>query len=762
MNAHFSSLFSIIGSAGHSDQRVVIFFLQIMLLIVAGRLLGELMQRVGQPAVMGQLLAGIILGPSVFGALWPTAQHMIFPTASADRQMLQAVSELGVLMLLLLTGMETDLALVKRVRRAAALTSIAGIVIPFFCGYALGEMLPASLLPDPGRRLLTSLFLATALSISSVKIVAAVLREVDFLRRNLGQIILAAAILDDTIGWTILAFIGGLAAEGKIVMGPLLMSVFGTVAFLVFCLTIGSRWVARIIRWTNDRFTIEMPVISVILVLMILLSLVTNFIGVHTVLGAFVAGIMIGQSPILTQHIEEQLRGLIVALFMPVFFGVAGLSIDLRVLGDPHLLGLTLLFIGIASIGKLGGCYLGSRVARMNHPEALAVGLAMNARGSTEVILATIGLTMGLLNQTLFTIIVLMAVVTTLCMPPLLRWALARVPLRDEEKARMETEAAEEKDRLPKVKRVLVALDASAGGSQASALAGWLIGARRFTATVINVSTAAATDDTSSVQSRVLEAAETAAGTVDPPEIPRTNNDADKGDPGTIAIKEIKSERAPLRELISVVPWKTPPEGAQDFAADTILAETKNGYDLLFLGLHSETRNGTVDFPAGFEKIIREFAGPVAVLLNPGGRATASHPPFGKILVPMTGADYSRFGAEVAVAIAKGCGAAITALHVSVPPTETDLLRRSKQLLRPSRTLLAEIVALGKRENVRVLTKVLIRSAKEEAILREANVGRHDLIVIGTKAWSGDALHFGQSAETLIANSRCPVLLLKS
>jgi Kef-type K+ transport system membrane component KefB len=161
-----------------------------------------------------------------------------------------------------------------------------------------------------------------------------------------------------------------------------------------------------------------MPVITMILVIMIALALLTNFIGVHTVLGSFVAGIMIGQSPILTKHIEDQLRGLIVALFMPVFFGVAGLAIDLKVLRDPHLLGLSLILIVIASIGKLGGCYLGSRLARLNHPEALAVGFAMNARGSTEVILATIGLTMGVLNQPLFTIIVLMAVVTTVCMPP--------------------------------------------------------------------------------------------------------------------------------------------------------------------------------------------------------------------------------------------------------------------------------------------------------------------------------------------------------
>ena len=764
MTAPFSPLILLAATAGHSDQRAMIFLTQIMLLIVAGRLLGELMQRIGQPAVIGQLLAGIILGPSVFGALWPEARQMIFPTASADRQMLQAVSELGVLMLLLLTGMETDLALVKRVRRAAAVTSVAGIVIPFLCGYVLGEMLPDSVLPDPRRRLLTSLFLATAMSISSVKIVAVVLREVDFLRRNLGQVILAAAILDDTIGWTILALIGGLAAHGEILMGPLLVTVFGTVAFLIFSFTIGRRWVARIIRWTNDHFIIEMPVISVILVIMILLALLTNFIGVHTVLGAFVAGIMIGQSPILTQHIEEQLRGLIVALFMPVFFGVAGLSIDLRVLGDPHLLGLALLAIGIASIGKLGGCYLGGRLARMNHPEALAVGFAMNARGSTEVILATIGLSMGLLNQTLFTIIVLMAVVTTLCMPPLLRWALARVPMREEEKARMETEAAEEKDLLPKVKRVLVALDASTSGGHAPALAGWLIGARHFTATVLDLSAVAPTDASPSAPSLgVVEAAETAAQAVETSDNPRTTDkDAGKRDPVAAAVTEAKAEQTPVRELISILPWKAPPEGTQDVAAEAILAEAKNGYDFLFLCLPAGPKGDSAKFPPGFEKIIRGFTGPVAVFLNPAGGEVAPASRLEKILVPMTGTDYSRFGGEVAVAIAKGCGATITALHISAPATENDLLRRPKQLRRPGRVLLGEIVALGQREGVRVLTRALVRPAKESAILHQATMGGHQLIVIGTKAWSGEELHFGQSAETLIANARCPVLLLKS
>src|SRR5206468_1712604 len=177
----------------------------------------------------------------------------------------------------------------------------------------------------------------------------------------------------------------------------------------------------RLISWANDKFVSELSVITTILLVTGIMALITDAIGVHTVLGAFVAGILIGQSPILTRHIDEQLRGLIVALFMPVFFGMAGLSTNLAVLAHPNLLLLTIGLIAIASIGKFGGAFLGGRLGGMNRAESLALGCGMNARGSTEVIVASIGLSMGVLNQDLFTTIVAMAVVTTMSMPPLLR-----------------------------------------------------------------------------------------------------------------------------------------------------------------------------------------------------------------------------------------------------------------------------------------------------------------------------------------------------
>ena len=225
-------------------------------------------------------------------------------------------------------------------------------------------------------------------------------------------------------------------------------------------------------------------------------------IGVHTVLGAFVAGILIGESPILTKHIDEQLRGLIMAFFMPVFFGTAGLSADLTVLKDPHLLLLTLGLIAIATHRQIRRRL---RRRRTRRPERgarrLALATGMNARGSTEVIVATVGLSMGALSQNLFTMIVAMAVLTTLAMPPTLRWALSRLPIRKEEKERLEREEMEAKGFVPNLERLLVAVDDSANGQFGSRVAGMIAGTRSMPTTIMHI-TAEKKSDTKKVGQR--------------------------------------------------------------------------------------------------------------------------------------------------------------------------------------------------------------------------------------------------------------------
>ena len=760
--------------AAHVGERSTAVFLgQVLLLLLVGRLLGEAMQRLRQPAVMGQLLAGVLLGPSVLGALWPGGQHALFPVDPEQKKMLDAVSQLGVLMLLLLTGMETDLKLVKRVGRTAACASLGGVVFPFICGFVLGECLPASMLPDAARRLPTSLFLATALSISSIKIVAAVLREVNFLKRDLGQVIVAAAILDDTLGWIIVALIGGIASQGTVQLTPLLTSVLGTVAFLGISFTVGRKWVARLIRWTNDHFVIEMPVISAILVLMLGLALFTNFIGVHTVLGAFVAGVLVGQSPILTKHIEEELRGLIVALFMPVFFGVAGLSIDLTVLRNPHLLALAVGFIAIASFGKLVGCYFGGRLGRLGPRESTALAIGMNARGSTEIIVASIGLAMGVLNRELFTLIVLMAITTTLVTPPLLRWALARVPVSDDESARMKTEAAEARGFVPQLERLLVAADDSPDGRLAARLGGLFVGTRQLTATVLNLagsdgSTNGASPDAS--LTRVQRAAHEATRTVRA--LHRAAHSGPKPKKGTVSALVAAAERDGIpetlftaEELVSAATVIPLPGSAPDQA---VLAETENGYDMLFLGLSRASAAGTSPDASPLservEAIVRASHRPVAVVLARPPLAAAldgGTPPLPlNILLPTGGSDQSLASAEVAVAIAKGSGARLTALHVSRPPTENDLLRYPHEVRVAGRTLVRELQSLGSRQGVEITVRVLARPVQEAAILHQIEHGGHNLVVLGVKVRQGEHLSFSQSVGLLLAQIPCSVVLI--
>jgi len=265
-----------------ADHTLAIFAAELILLLLVGRLIGELMNRLGQPALFGQLIAGVLLGPSVFGLLWPEAHRFIFPDNKTLKTMIDAISQIGILLLLLLTGMETNLALVRRRKRVVVSSSLSGIAVPFILGVALAYALPGDAIPMHENRLVTALFMGTALSISSVKILAMVLIDIGAMRRDLGQLMLATAILDDSIAWIVIAVISGIASQGHVDLVSIGGSVAGTALFLAFSLTIGRRLVTRLIVWVNDHMTIEVPVITTIIVIMLVMSLSTELIGVHT------------------------------------------------------------------------------------------------------------------------------------------------------------------------------------------------------------------------------------------------------------------------------------------------------------------------------------------------------------------------------------------------------------------------------------------------------------------------------------------------
>ncbi|MBV8754263.1 MAG: cation:proton antiporter [Hyphomicrobiales bacterium] len=709
-----------------------LFIVQIVLLLLVGRLLGEGMQRIRQPAIIGQLIAGMFLGPAVFGAIWPQAQHAIFPPAGEQKSMIDAVAQLGILMLLLLTGMETDLRLVRKVGRAAISVSIAGVALPFACGFTLGEFLPENLLPHPDQRFVASLFLGTALSISSVKIVALIVREMNFLRRNVGQVIVASAIIEDSIGWIIIAVTFGLASHGTIDVATLARAILGTALFLVVSLTIGRRIVFTLIRWTNDNFVSEMPVITMILVIMGCMALTTHLIGVHTVLGAFVAGILVGESPILTRHIDAQLRGLITALFAPVFFGLAGVGTDLSVFKDPSLVSLALIVIAIASVGKFAGAFIGGRVGGLTLRESLALGCGMNARGSTEVIVATIGLSSGVLGQSLYTVIVAMAVLTTTAMPPTLRWALGRVPLSKEEKERLEREEFEARGFVTNMERLLIVADGSSNGKFASRLAGLIAGTNGMPTTLVELAPIAVPEDADNNEDR-----------------------AHAVQAVTQAAKGVDTESDRVTPNVDVVRPK-----ADVSAADTVAHEAAKGYDFLTIGVEPLATKGAFDDRVN--AIVDRFEGPLGIVAARGPHHEDTMHSRLTVLVPITGTEVSLHATEVGIAIARASGAPITALYISTGESARRTRRRRApgEPRQRAEAILKEAVEVADRYGIVMRTAVKRRAAVAETILRVSAATRHTLIVMGVNRRPGDALFFGDVAATILERSARSILLV--
>jgi Kef-type K+ transport system membrane component KefB/nucleotide-binding universal stress UspA family protein len=718
------------------EASVVVFIAQIVALLIGGRLMGELMQRIGQPAVIGQILAGVLLGPSVLGNIAPALWHSLFPGGVEAKAMLDAVAQLGILLLLLMTGIETDLSVFRDARRPALSISLSGIVVPFACGAVLGALLPESMLPGPSKRIITTLFLGTALSISSVKIVALVVRDLGFLRRTVGQVIIASSILDDTIGWLMVSMILGLAVHGTIDLAAVGRSVVGTALFLTASFTVGRRLVFTVIRWSNDYLSGEMAMISTILVIAGLLALLTNAIGVHLVLGAFVAGVLIGQSPMLTPRIASQLRGLIVALFMPVFFALAGLTTDLAALANREFLVLTAGLIVLASVGKFLGAFLGGRIGGLTYAQSFAVGCGMNARGSTEIIVASIGLSLGALNQRLFTAIVAMAVVTTMAMPPMLRWALQRLPMGEDEKARIEREEHEQSGFLAQVARLLVAVDASPSGQFASRLAGLLAGVRRIPATVLHLDQpqgAAAAAGNGSAAERATAAAKAGVAA---------------GDEAAATVADKVDVMTRSREA--------------DECQDAIATEAKKGYGLLVIG--REPSSAGPVFDPQITRSAERFGGAFAIVLARGELRHKSDAAALRILVPVTGTRISRLGSELAIALAQASRGTVTALYVSSAGTAqlpwgqrvgTALAPRN-----PGEAAIREVKELAGHYDISVTGRIRKVSGTQNAILREIRSGHHDLLVMGVSPRSGDQLFFGDVPAEILERAECSLLFV--
>ncbi|MEZ5225871.1 MAG: cation:proton antiporter [Acidimicrobiales bacterium] len=354
--------------------------------------------------------------------------------------MLFTVGWLGVMLLLVSTGFETDLGLIRRLGGAAAWVSTGSLIVPMAAGLFVGWSIPSVFVGEETERYVFALFIAAALSISSLPVIAKILTEMGLMRRNFGQLTLAAGMANDVLGWLLLGFVAGLA-RGGLDIGKLAFTVVGLGVFFVFAFTVGKRLVDLSLR--RVRLNGDDPVsgLVVVLVTALVFGVITQWLHVEAVLGAFVAGVVLARSRFAEHRLIAPVESVTTAFLAPVFFATAGLRVDLGLLADLETLAWALLVVAVASVSKFAGAWVGARFGQLSSREGAALGVGLNARGALEVVIATVGLSLGVLNERSYTIVVLMAMATSMLAPPLLRRVLRDFDGNAKERDRLDREA---------------------------------------------------------------------------------------------------------------------------------------------------------------------------------------------------------------------------------------------------------------------------------------------------------------------------------
>jgi Kef-type K+ transport system membrane component KefB len=416
-------MFAKLGGVHHD---VLLFLLSLAVLLGAARTLGEVCRRLGFPAVVGEIIAGVLIGKTVLGRVAPGAFAWLFPDGPA-KTMLAGYTTVAVMLLLVVAGLEIDLTVVRKSGRVVLLTSIVGLVLPFALGYGLGLILPDSDLPDPSRRALHAAFLGIALAISALPVIAKTLLDLGLMKTDLGLIILSSAVFDDIIGWIGFSVLSRqFVSNQAVTAGQLTSSVLLTALFVAVALLVIRPITDRLLRHFQERDEVANGrVLSLIMVLALAGGAATQALGMHAVFGAFVMGIAIGDSPRLREHTRQSLHDFVTYVFTPVFFATMALRYDFAEAFD---LRLVLSILAIATVAKVGGCALGARWSGVAWREAWAIGFGKNSRGAMEILLAVLAIEAGIINAKIFVALVIMAVVTSMLSGPALVRLLRPAP----------------------------------------------------------------------------------------------------------------------------------------------------------------------------------------------------------------------------------------------------------------------------------------------------------------------------------------------
>ena len=405
-----------------TPHEVLTMLLGLGILLGLARMFGELAKRFGQPSVLGEILAGIVLGPSILGHVSPDLMNGLFPRTGANAIAIDAFSQLAMVLFLLVAGMEVDLSLMRKQGKTALSACATGKLFTFALAFTVALSAPTLLdAPESVGIMPFAFFYATALSVVALPVIAKTLMDLALYRSDFGMTVIAAAILHDVISWILFAFtlsiVGTNVSHG---FSPFMVCIL-TALYLAGMLTIGRWAIDKSVPWIQAHTSWPGGILGFSVAFALLSSALTEWFGVHAVFGAFIAGLAIGDSPHLRQHTRTIINDFVSFIFAPIFFASVGLKVNFVTDFDPMLTGIVLF---TAMAGMIPGSFIGARLTGMQRRESLALGFALNSRGAMEIIIGLLGLQYGLITKPMFVAFVIVALGTAIVSGPMIQFFL--------------------------------------------------------------------------------------------------------------------------------------------------------------------------------------------------------------------------------------------------------------------------------------------------------------------------------------------------
>ncbi len=708
------------------EHQVLVFLIQLALLVGVARILGGVMKLINQPPVVGELIAGVLLGPSVFGTIAPNSFDFVFVDEPVVNSAVFGIAWLGVIMLLVVIGFETDLAIINRFRRAALSVSAGSLLIPLGVGATLALLAPPAFRGEAGSDAVFAAIFGLALAVSALPVVAKILQDLGLLRRNFGQITLAAGMTMDSIGWLLLAALAGIARESRFDIGALGRSVGGLVLFLLIVATVGRWLIDQLYRRSMAQSGSSVTAgLTITLIAAIIGASVTQYLELEAILGAFIVGILLSTTRHQVPAVRETLETVTTAFFAPVFFAFSGLRVDLTALRSTEALLWTVGVILAALAAKVVGTYFGARLGGLGHREGLALGAGLSALGAMGIVVALVGLNTGVLSETGYTVLVLAAIVTSIVSPALLRIVVRGWEAPKEERERLDRESLRDASVILGTRRILLP---TRGGLNS-----------QFAAQLVE---------------RVFDEIEVTVMTVDVKEgwhlprwLTRRRQGSSAGADGVIDVLEVASTRQLAKTARDPV--------------DVIAAESALGYDMLVVGA-SGTESDTGMFSTVTDRILGRVSLASIVVRFPDDATIPDRLPT-RILVPVTGGLPTRAAEEFAYSVA-GDEGEVMALHVVNLPEGQGMIVEEHRLADAQRAgteLLADAATLGGRLGVRVDTRLVVASNPEQEIVEMANSGDFDLLVLGVASRAlSNRPFFGHRVSYIVENAQLPIVIV--